>query len=71
MEVKSDWQSFKVDIDSIKMWIESSIERMMSLRSMNKDLQNHVEQRNQIIKEIEEEWNEYANISLEKEKIEI
>jgi len=43
----------------------------MSLRSMNKDLQNHVDQWNQIIKEIEEERNEYANISLEKEKIEI
>lgn len=38
---------------------------------MNKDLQNHVDQWNQIIKEIEEERNEYANISLEKEKIEI
>lgn len=44
---------------------------MMNIRSMNKDLQSHIQQRNAILKEIEEERNEYANISLEKEKVEI
>lgn len=44
---------------------------MMNIRSMNKDLQSHISQWNAILKEIEEERNEYANISLEKEKVEI
>lgn len=35
---KHEKSSFKVDIDSIKQWIEQSIERMMVIRSMNKDL---------------------------------
>ena len=68
---KPEKSSFKVDIDSIKQWIEQSIERMMVIRSMNKDLQNHILQRNQTLKELEDERNDYANISLEKEKIEL
>jgi hypothetical protein len=61
-------QSVPIEIDIVRSWIEANVEKMVTIKHLQKDLRDFEDKRQQIEIEIDEEQRYYSEISIKKEK---
>lgn len=67
ISIKHD-QSVPIEIDKVRTWIEANVEKMVTIKHLQKDLHDFEYKRQQIEAEIDEEQRYYSEISIRKEK---
>lgn len=60
--------SIPVDIEKVRSWIEANVEKMVTIKHLQKDVTDFEDKKQQIESEIEEEQRYYGEISIKKEK---
>jgi hypothetical protein len=61
-------ESQQIDIEKIREWIEANVEKMVTVKHLQKDLDDFESKKQQVENEINEEQKYYSEISIKKEK---
>jgi len=65
---KKEDSSVPVEIGKVRQWIEANVEKMVTIKHLQKDLYTFEEKKQHVENEIEDEQKYYSEISIKKEK---